>query len=130
MLALHADLLTVRGPSNNPSKVYCSYSGWSSCSYYCGELPVEKRNKTLVDARPKESRALCPLHEEECGAITCTGKNSQTSINQPLFTRSFRVWSLGGDRHLLGDLRRGKSSREKNLHSDSSGQILRHLTNL
>ena len=79
MVALHADLLTVRGPSD---KVDCRYSDWSSCSFYCGETPVEKRYKALVDASPKELRAMCPLSEEaECGTLTCTGKNAQTSTN-------------------------------------------------
>ena len=80
MVALYADLLTVRGPAD--SKVECRYSDWSSCSYYCGGPAVEKRYKTLVDASPKESRAMCPLPEEaECGNITCTGKNAQISTN-------------------------------------------------
>jgi len=53
--------------------VDCHYSDWSSCSYYCGEPPVEKRYETLVEAIPKELRAMCPLNTEaKCGTIACT----------------------------------------------------------
>ena len=62
--------------------VDCHYSDWSSCSYYCEEPKVETRYKTLVEAIPKESRAMCPLRqEEECGTIDCTGNNAQASKN-------------------------------------------------
>ena len=66
----------------------CRYSDWSSCSYYCGDPRVEKRNKTLV-YDTKESRAVCPpLKEEPCGDITCTmHKQAQfnlTSVHKSL----------------------------------------------
>ena len=78
----YTDPLTVRGPANNSSKVDCHYSDWSSCSYYCGEQKVETRYKTLVEAIPKELRAMCPLNTEaECGTIACTGNNAQASTN-------------------------------------------------
>ena len=78
----YTDLLTVRGPANNSSKVDCHYSDWSSCSYYCEEQKVETRYKTLVEAIPKESRAMCPLLEEKpCGTIDCTGNNARANTN-------------------------------------------------
>ena len=78
----YTDPLTVPGPANNSSKVDCHYSDWSSCSYYCEEQKVETRYKTLVEAIPKESRARCPLRqEEECGSIDCTGNNAQAITN-------------------------------------------------
>ena len=81
-MKLYPDLLTVRGPTDNSKKVECRYSDWSSCSYYCEESKVEKRYKTLVEAIPKESRAMCPLRqEEECGTIDCTGNNAQAITN-------------------------------------------------
>jgi len=84
------DPLTVRESSNNPSEVECSYSDWSSCSYYCGETKVETRYQTLVDDT-KESRAMCPLRqEEECGTIACTGESTSRATTttglDPLLT--------------------------------------------
>ena len=80
MVSLYADPLTVRGSTINSIKEDCHYSDWSSCSYYCEEQKVETRYKTLVEAIPKESRAMCPLRQEaECGTIACTGNNEQAS---------------------------------------------------
>ena len=64
------------------SRVVCHYSDWSSCSYDCEEPKVETRYKTLVEAIPKELRAMCPLNQEaKCGTIACTGNNEQASKN-------------------------------------------------
>ena len=78
----YADPLTVQGPADKPSQDECHYSDWSSCSYYCQDPPVEKKFQALVDASPKESRALCPLSKEEpCGNIACTGNNANAITN-------------------------------------------------
>ena len=57
----------------------CRYSDWSSCSYYCGDPPVETRYQVLVEDT-KESRAMCPLLKEKpCETIACTGTNAHIS---------------------------------------------------
>ena len=94
-MKLYAD---VRVPADNLSQDECHYSDWSSCSYYCGDPPVEKRYQTLVDASPKESRALCLPKEEPCGNIDCTGNNAQLyKQSQINLTCAFKAPFVFGD---------------------------------
>ena len=64
------------------AEVDCNWSDWSSCSYYCGGDPkIETKYKTLLDVRPKGSKALCKIPQQPCGTIACTGIGKASEKN-------------------------------------------------
>ena len=63
-----------RRESMTEESVTCTWSDWTSCSYYCGQTPVPTQQQVLVDAQPKSMKALCEIPEKNCSSsIKCTG---------------------------------------------------------
>ena len=54
--------------------VNCTWSEWSSCSYFCGQPRVPTKQQVLVDVQPKSMKAMCQTPKENCSrSIKCTG---------------------------------------------------------
>ena len=71
------EIRTVKGREGSEmtqESVNCTWSEWSSCSYYCGQPRVPSKQQVLVDAKPKSMKAMCQTPKENCSrSIKCTG---------------------------------------------------------